>query len=84
MKIYIDVEECLTSESYVTMTLLHFSSAIDTVDHNVLIRRLKTEHGVEGSDKVKVNDTLSDAQFFVFWAPQGWILGPILYSLYVK
>ena len=30
------------------MTFLDFSSALDTVDQNILIRRLKTEYGVEG------------------------------------
>ena len=34
--------------------------------------------------KVKINDTLSDAQSLAFGVHQGSILGPILYSLYVK
>jgi len=97
MKIYSDVLEDLTSESYVIMTLLDFSAAFDIVDHNILIRRLKTEHGVEWialnwfksylsdrSYEVKINDTLSDAQSLALGVPQGSILGPILYSLYVQ
>ena len=47
MKTYSDVFEDLTSESYVTMTFLDFSTAYDTVDHNISIRRLKTGYGVE-------------------------------------
>ena len=31
------------------MTLLDFISALETVDHNVLFKRLKTEYGVEGT-----------------------------------
>ena len=76
------------------MTFLDFNTALDTVDHNILIGRLKTEYGVEGialnwfksylryrSYKVKTNDTLSDAQSVAFGVPRGSILGPILYSL---
>ena len=48
MKIYNDVLEDLTRRSDVTMTFLDFSTAFDTVDHNLLIRRLKAEHGVGG------------------------------------
>ena len=47
MKTYSDVLEDLTSESHVIMTFLDFSSAFDTVDHNILIRRLKTKYVVE-------------------------------------
>ena len=46
MKIYSDVLEHLSKESYLIMTFLDFSPAFDTVDHNILIRRLKTDYGV--------------------------------------
>ena len=78
--------EDLTLESYVVMTFLDFSAAFDTVDHNILIRRLKTKYGVERialnwfksylsnrSYKIKTNDTLSDAQSLRFEIPQGSI-----------
>ena len=88
MKIYSNVLEDLTSESYEIMPFLDFCTAFDTVDHTILVRRLKTEHGVEEialnwfksylinrSYKVKINDTLSNAKSLAFWVPQGSVLG---------
>ena len=79
------------------MTFLDFSAAFDTVDHEILIKRLETNFGIRGmalswfksyldnrSYKVKINNTLSNPQGLKFGVPQGSILGPILYSLYVK
>ena len=41
MKTYSDVLEDLTSESYVIMTVLDFSPAFVSTDHNIIIRWLK-------------------------------------------
>ena len=48
MKIYNEVLEDLTTKLFVIIPFLDFSPAFDTVDHNILIRRLKTEDGVGG------------------------------------
>ena len=74
MKIYSDVLEDLTTESYVILTFLDISAAFHTVGHNILIRRLKTEYGVgeialnwfksylcNKSYKVEINYTLLNA-----------------------
>ena len=59
------------------MTFLYFSVAFNPVDHNIFIKRVKTEFGVEGialiwfksqlsirSYENEVNGTISDAQSF--------------------
>ena len=97
MKIIDDVTYDLNPNTYVLMTFLDFSAAFDTVDHTILIERLRNDYGIEDtalnwfesylkerSYQVKINNTLSNVQSLSFGVPQGSILGPILYILYVK
>ena len=96
-KIMDDVTTDLGPNSYVLMALLDFSAAFDTVDQDVLLFRLKNTYGITGLAlsllesylknryfKVKINNTVSEAESLSFGVPQGSILGPILYLLYVK
>ena len=96
-KITDDIIADLSPTTYIMMALLDFSAAFDTVDHKILIDRMSDTYGVRGtvlkwfesyltdrSYKVKVNKVLSDKQQLKFGVPQGSILGPILYSLYVN
>ena len=78
------------------VVLLDMSSAFDTVDHPILIQRLRSS-GVAGlalqwfksyitgrSQYVKVNDTTSDPTPLAFGVPQGSVGGPLLFSLYLS
>ena len=91
-----DFLEDLTPESYVIMTFLDFMTVFNIVDHNILIRTLKTEYGVGRvalnwfksylsirSYKGKINDTLSDVKSLAFGLPQGKTLGPMSYIYYM-
>ena len=77
--------------------LLDFSAAFDTVDHDTLLSKLKCHYGIRGAAlellksyltdrhyRVKINNTTSDKHSLNYGVPQGSILGPVLYSLYVK
>lgn len=76
--------------------LLDLSSVFDTVDHNVLLGRLKNLVGVTGvaldwfssyltnrSFSIWLGETLSSHSPLLCGAPQGSILGPLLLTIYM-
>ena len=81
----------------VILVLLDLSAAFDTVDHDILITRLKHHFGITGKALGWIQSYLSGRTQFVkigterSWSrnlfcgvPQGSVLGPILYSMYTS
>ena len=77
------------------LVLLDLSAAFDTVDHNILCRRLQTSFGLTGSvlrwfttylhsrsQYVRRGLMKSVVTMLVCGVPQGSVLGPILFLLY--
>lgn len=78
------------------LVLLDLSAAFDTIDHDILIHRLQNLIGIKGtalnwfksylSDRsqfVHVNDKSSMHTKVTHGVPQGSVLGPILFNLYM-
>lgn len=78
------------------LVLLDLSAAFDTIDHNLLLQRLECEAGIRGTALCWFKSYLSDRYQFVnvnqqssacskvnYGVPQGSVLGPILFILYM-
>ena len=77
--------------------LLDLSAAFDTVDHNILLKRLKTDIGISGaalrwcesylknrSQCVRVGNSSSEAVALNYSVPQGSVLGPQWFVIYTS
>ncbi len=78
------------------LVLLDLSGAFDTIDHNILLNRLENSIGISGSALAWFKSYLSDRHQFVavneevsyrsqvqYGVPQGSVLGPLLFTLYM-
>ena len=95
MKVHNDIVSAIDSQSYVILPLLDLSTAFDTVDRKILLRRLSFRFGIYGKalrwfqsylenrkQVVNVKGATSFSKDLRSAVPQGSVLGPILYVLY--
>ena len=90
------VSQALENGEFVIGVFLDFSKAFDTVNHHILLSKL--EHmGVRGEAYDFISDYLKDRKQYVMYegqmsefkfiscgVPQGSILGPLLFLLYIN
>ena len=90
------ITQAIDKNEYSIGIFLDLSKAFDTVDHNILIKKLEN-YGVRGiplswfkdyltrrQQQVKCNGTTSRFKLIKFGVPQGSILGPLLFLIYIN
>ena len=79
------------------MVLLDLSAAFDTVDHGLLLYRLKNDIGVSGTvlkwfdsylssrcSSVSIDNVFSEQSKLVYGVPQGSVIGPVQFVIYTQ
>ena len=96
IKVQSDIASALDSKKHVVLVMLDLSAAFDTVDHHILLQRMRVRFGL-GDDaikwmtsyldkriqKVKVGSSVSPGTIMKCGIPQGSVLGPIMFSMYI-
>ena len=96
LKVQNDILIALDNKQAVVLLLLDLSAAFDTVCHTTLLKLLKSRYGITGKvltwmesyltnrcQAVMINNHISSSRDLSFGVPQGSVLGPILFSLYI-
>ena len=78
------------------LTLLDLSAAFDTIDHDLLLNRLTDWFGIgenaiswlnsylrDRFQCININGTISNPFELLFGVPQGSVLGPLLFIMYI-
>lgn len=92
-----DVYHACDQNMGAVVILIDLSAAFDTVDQEYLLKILKNDLGINGTalkwfqsfltgrfQYTKINDVYSILCFLLYGIPQGSVLGPVLFNIYIR
>ena len=95
IRIQNDILRELDKRHGMVLVLLDLSAAFDTIDHQILLKRLEDQLGICGtvlswfasylsdrSSAISINKQTSGPSTCHFGVPQGSVLGPVLFTIY--
>ena len=95
LKVKNDILQYVDHGKVVFVVLLDMSAAFDTVEHSILLNRLKSHFGIKGyflswyesyfekrSVRVTINNAVSDEHTLTYSLPQGSFIGPQGFIMY--
>ena len=92
-----EIRTALDRRQGTVIAMIDLSAAFDTIDHSILLARLQQRYGIDGvalrwmrsylserTQSVVIDRVSSNESTLISGVPQGSVLGPILFSLYVQ
>ena len=97
LKVKNDICKFVDGQGAAALGLLDLSAAFDTIDHGILLRRLKARFGITDSalawissyltdrkEVVLIGESKSNDRSLCYGVPQGSVLGLLLFTLYTS